>query len=241
MKLNKTAYTSIFFRVFKPSSCLSELLGELSMNVCWINRPSLKCIRVVMHKTPGSLVSSSCSFNRNWGENKIPDVEFVVVKKDRFIHWLSGYCILKEKAKFVINTHIYIYIAINGRVPMTYNWKKKIPQGEDQIRRFNFPKSKNQISVSKSLNRMFSTKEHIVQWQKYKENQVALFRPLIQSPTQSLLDFWSAGQKKARRLWVGDCRWLCCRSKKVKNILFFDQLPGILRKGKKFVLSYKEL
>ena len=147
----------MFFRVFKSSSCLSELLGELSMNVCWIYRQSLKR-RVVMQKTPGRL-SSSCFLNLSWGEKEIPDVEFVVAKKDRLIHWVSGYCILREKAKFVINIHT----ATNGRVPMKYNWKKKIPQGEDQIRRFNFPASKTKFSVSKSLNCIFPTKEHIVQ------------------------------------------------------------------------------
>ena len=97
-----------------------------------------------MHKTPGRL-SSSCSLNRSWGEKEIPDVEFVVAKKDRFIHWVSGYCILREKAKFVINIHI----ATNGRVPMKYNWKKKIPQGEGQIRRFNFPESKLNLVFQK--------------------------------------------------------------------------------------------
>lgn len=239
MKLNKTAYTSIFFRVFKPSSCLSEFLGELSMNVRWINRQSLKCIRVVMHKTPGSLVSSSCSFNRNWGENKIPDVEFVVAKKDRFIHWLSGYCILKEKAKFVINTHIYI--AINGTVPMTYNWKKKIPQGEDQIRRFNFPKSKNQISVSKVWIVSFQLRNTLCNDKSTRKIKWHCFARWFNHLPRVFWIFGQRGKKKARRLWVGVCRWLCCRSKKVQNILFFDQLPGILRKGKKFVLSYKEL
>ena len=69
-----------------------------------------------MHKTPCSL-SSSCSLNRSWGEKEIPDVEFVVAKKDLFIHWVSGYCIPREIAKFVIKVHI----ATNGRVPMKYN------------------------------------------------------------------------------------------------------------------------
>lgn len=46
---------------------------------------------------------------------------------------------------------------------MKYNWKKKIPQGEGQIGQFNFPESKTKSSVSKSLNCIFPTKEHIVQ------------------------------------------------------------------------------
>lgn len=181
-----------------------------------------------MHKTPGRL-SSSCSLNRSWGEKEIPDVEFVVAKKDRLIHWVSGYCILREKAKFVINIHI----ATNGRVPMKYNWKKKIPQGEGQIRRFNFPESKTQFSVLKSLNCIFPLCNNR-STRKIKWHYFARWFNLVH--TQTLLAFWSAGKKKARRLWVRDCRWLCCRSEKVKNILFFDQLPGILKKGQKICL-----
>lgn len=176
-----------------------------------------------MHKTPGSL-SSSCSLNRSWGKKEIPDVEFVVAKKDRLIHWVSGYCILGEKAKFVINIHI----ATNGRVPMKYNWKKKIPQEEGQIRRFNFPESKTKFSVSKSLNCIFPLCNN-KSTRKIKWHYFARWFNLVHM--QTLLAFWSAVKKKARRLWVRDCRWLCCRSEKVKNILFFDQLPGILKKG----------
>lgn len=157
------------------------------MNVCWIYRQSLKR-RVVMHKTPGSL-SRSCSLNRSWGEKEIPDVEFVVAKKDRLIHWISGYCILREKAKFVINIHI----ATNGRVPMKYNWKKKIPQEEGQIRRFNFPESKTQFSVSKSLNCIFPLCNN-KSTRKIKRHYFALWFNLVH--TQTLLAFWSAGKKK---------------------------------------------
>ena len=157
------------------------------MNVCWINRQSLKR-RVVIHKTPGRL-SSSCSLNRSWGEKEIPDVEFVVAKKDRLIHWVSGYCILGEKAKFVINIHI----ATNGRVPMKYNWKKKIPQGEGQIRRFNFPESKTQFSVSKSLNCIFPLCNN-KSTRKIKWHYFARWFNLVHM--QTLLAFWSAGKKK---------------------------------------------
>ena len=157
------------------------------MNVCWINRQSLKR-RVVIHKTPGRL-SSSCSLNRSWGEKEIPDVEFVVAKKDRLIHWVSGYCILREKAKFVINIHI----ATNGRVPMKYNWKKKIPQGEGQIRRFNFPESKTQFSVSKSLNCIFPLCNN-KSTRKIKWYYFARWFNLVH--TKTLLAFLVSGKKK---------------------------------------------
>ena len=185
-----------------------------------------------MHKTPGRL-SSSCSLNRSWGEKEIPDVEFVVAKKDRLIHWVSGYCILREKAKFVINIHI----ATNGRVPMKYNWKKKIPQGEGQIRRFNFPESKLNLVFQKVWIVFFQPRNTLCDnksTRKIKWHYFARWFNLVHM--QTLLAFWSAGKKSHKtmgtrlplimmQVWKGEkysLFWPAARhSKKGAKNLFF--------------------
>lgn len=153
------------------------------MNVCWIYRQSLKR-RVVMHKTPGSL-PSSCSLNRSWGKKEIPDVEFVVAKKDRFIPWVSGYCILREKAKFVINIHT----ATNGRVPMK---EKDTTKGRPN-KAIQLSREQTQFSVSKSLNCIFPLCNN-KSTRKIKRHYFALWFNLVH--TQTVLAFWSAGKKK---------------------------------------------